>query len=101
MDFKPSNKFILMDRKYYEELKQDIARIRLSITAQEARGLAALVLEKLEKKFEQKNESAVKMAITALDEDMGISHLHEGIETEVKGTTPRGSQSIFRPKGRM
>jgi hypothetical protein len=53
-NFKPSRDYLLFSREYLTELQEDILRIQTSITIDEARGHAAHIIDKLNKKFLEK-----------------------------------------------
>ncbi len=90
MDWQPSSKHLVLERRVYEDLKSDLEKIKLSVTAQEARGLAGSILDKLKAKFEAKDgkEDKVRAAIHQMDATLGISHQHEGVEVDVRGPAP-------------
>ena len=52
-NFQPSDKFIIMSREKYTELKMDLERIRTAITVQTAADTAERVLEQLKKKYDR------------------------------------------------
>ena len=51
--FTPSNKYLFLSREFYNEIKDDLLRIKTSMTADEARAHAAWLLQKLQDKFEK------------------------------------------------
>lgn len=51
---RPSDKFCVMNREFYKELKLDVQRIMTAVNVEQATDLAKLLLQKLEDKFENK-----------------------------------------------
>lgn len=52
-NFQPSDRYIVMSREKYNELKLDLERIRTAITIQSASDVAERVLEQLKKKYDR------------------------------------------------
>lgn len=50
--FKPSNKYLLMTREFYKEIKGDLDRVRTAIDIDDARRHADYLMLKLKDKFE-------------------------------------------------
>jgi hypothetical protein len=52
-DFQPSDKYVIMTRDKYNELKMQLERIRTAITVQTASDTAGVVLDELKKKYDR------------------------------------------------
>lgn len=52
-NFQPSDKYVLMSREKYQELKMELERIRTAITIQSAADTAERVLDMLKKKYDR------------------------------------------------
>ena len=52
-EFTASDKYILMSREKYTELKMDLERIRTAITVQNAAGIAEKQLDYLKQKYDR------------------------------------------------
>lgn len=51
---RPSDKFCVMNREFYKELKLDVQRIMTAVNVEQASELAKSLIQKLEDKFENK-----------------------------------------------
>lgn len=52
-EFQPSDKYVIMSRERYTDLKMNLERIRTAITVQSAADIAERVLEEMKKKYDR------------------------------------------------
>jgi len=52
-EFQPSDKYVIMSRERYTDLKMNLERIRTAITVQTAADIAGQVLEEFKKKYDR------------------------------------------------
>ena len=79
---RPSDKFCVMNREFYNDLKYEITRIKTAVNIEQAADIAGKLIEILEEKFENK-EGLRKLA--QLDGKHAIL------------ADPRNAQSLINP----
>lgn len=80
---RPSDKFCVMNREFYTDLKYEISRIRTAVNIEQAADIARKLIEILEEKFENKE---------------GLRRLAELDGNHAILADPRNAQSLINPK---